>query len=160
MNKMATAVATKAKYKHEMIHCTCGTAFPVGLEGRLSDYLWEDDMDNHVSDEETYKCPHCNMSYELDIALEKTISLLSATLQPLGQLITNEFDNDLDVSLLQNFWIGDAAVLGRLHSEEMAFPDGVYVTSGKEYRIEEGIVQDYWSMTDDNQLLLLEESLI
>lgn len=150
----------KSTYSDDYIHCTCGTSFRAGLETRLSDELWESSsFDTDSCEEERYNCPRCGTQFNLEIRVEKTVVTTYRHLEVLGQFITNDYGSELNVMSLQGSWIGERALAPGEDSDEMVFPDGIYITGEKEYHVEDGVVVNYWGVPDENQLSLFEETV-
>ena len=152
-----------AYYSNDYIFCPCGTSFYAHLETCLSNQLWDDSYETELSDEETYTCPTCKMQYNLEITVEKEVVTSYRKLNALGQFIRTDDNREISLSLLQGAWIGELIqVKGEFDEEAIVFPDGVYVVGEKEYTMQDGIVVDYWSIPDENQLQLslLEECYV
>lgn len=147
-------------YKINFIHCTCGKDFYVGLENRLSDTLWEMSFDSQLGEEEDYQCPHCKMEYQLDIQVQKTIELTHAELTTMGQSIVTDNGISLSLNILKGSMIGDKAnYQDEFDDQPTDFPDGKYIVDAKEYTVSKGIVTNYWSTPDANQMGLFADNL-
>lgn len=155
MNKVAKSV-----YSDDTIHCVCGQSFRAGLEARLSDELWEDGgFDNEIGEEEKYNCPRCGTQFVLEIRVEKTVTTTYQHLEVLGRFITNDYGSELNIMNLQSIWSGEVASIDGEEREEFIFPDGIYLTGGKEIHVEDGTISNYWGVFDSNQISLFEETI-
>jgi hypothetical protein len=154
-----TAVLEKARYSNDQINCTCGTLFPVYLETRLSDQAYDNSCyDSEITDEELCVCPNCNTEYILEITVEKTIETTWTQLKALGQFISSPVGEKCNITALLNKWIGDRVfTFDKEEDEEISFPDGVFRTGNKEYTVQDSVVVNFWSIPDENQLLLFQE---
>lgn|GEM_PF-3720942 len=146
------------QYSNGHIFCSCGDSFYVGLEDRLAERLWES-YDHELSDEELYACPSCRMQFQLEIVVEKTVVTSFRKLTPLGQLMQTE-DGQIGLSMLKGAAIGDLIQFRNMDDEFVLFPDGIYVVDEKEYAVKDGIVMNYWGISDQNQMNLFEECVI
>lgn len=148
----------KAVYYSDYVHCSCGMEIYTNMETRLSDEVFEG-FDNDACETEIITCPRCKMQYELELRVRKTVEVEYSNLNPLGQFVTNDFGESLNLSMLSGKWIGEeAGFKDEYENEYHIFSDGIYRIKEKEYTVQQGIVSDIWSIMDDNQLTLFEEA--
>lgn len=144
-------------YKNEHINCTCGHVFHADLEEDLSDKVWESTVDFDRADEQQYTCPNCNRSYNLEMRVEKAVEVVYQNLTDLGQWVKGHDGEEIDLSILRGKWEGDSVfmLLDEYDDEEKVnFPNGTYIEGEKEYKVQDGIVESVWGITDENQLTL------
>ena len=147
----------KATYRKETINCTCGKSFRTTLETRLSDSIWDSSCDSQLGNEESYVCPQCSMQYRLEITVEKTVTTTYSHLEVVGRFIDAEDGSELNIAGLEGKWVGESTATVGEYDDVITFPDGVFISGGKEYHVKSGIITAIWGLPDDNQINLFEE---
>jgi hypothetical protein len=149
-----------SRYYNDFIKCHCGHSFRNFLETRLSDHLWGS-VENEAKEEEECKCPQCNTMFSIEISVEKKIELTYSKVTPIGQFVDTDGGDPFNLSSLKDRWVGENVTHINDESILISPPDGTYQVSGKEYKIEQGVILECWNQPDHNQTeLLLEECAI
>lgn len=136
-----------AEYFNETIHCSCGHSIHTVLEADLISEVNSYYSDETASNIEESICDNCGEKYELEIEVEKRITINYSRLISKGRVVKDNKGNDFNLDDLRSACLGD----------HISLSDGTYIYGGKEYKIENFELVEVWSVSNSNQLNMLNE---